>query len=66
MRTLLSKSFPLIYVDPPYAQSSSLTAWNKSLDWHAVWPEILRLLTADGVIVIHAIEPLNGQPRCCG
>jgi DNA modification methylase len=61
MRTLLSKSFRLIYVDPPYAQSSSLTAWNKSLDWHAVWPEMLRLLTADGVIVIHAIEPLTAR-----
>lgn len=56
-----SQSFPLIYVDPPYGQSNSMTPWNQSLDWHAVWPEMLRLLTDDGVIVIHAIEPLTAR-----
>lgn len=61
LRKLPSQSFHLIYCDPPFGQANTMTEWNVPLDWPAIWPELLRLKTENGVIALHCIEPLTAR-----
>ncbi len=61
LRRLPSRSFELIYADVPYGHKDSPLYWNVGLDWRQIWDQLLRLVTDEGAIVLHANEPLTSR-----
>ena len=57
-RHIPSKSVNLIYINPPF-ESATQNYWDKPLDWKALFAEFFRVLTDDGMLVIHCAIPFN-------
>lgn len=51
------KSINLIYIDPPFGTTKN--KWDESLDWSKLFKEFFRVLTDDGMLVIHCSIPFN-------
>lgn len=54
---LNDNSFDLIYTSPPYGITEA--EWDKPLNWDMLFPEMWRVLKADGIIVLHASMPFT-------
>lgn len=54
---LPSESVNLIYIDPPFGTTRQ--PWDESLDWQWIFKEFFRILSKDGMIVIHCSVPFN-------
>ena len=49
--------FDLLYTNPPFGTTGA--AWDKALDWDALWPEIWRVLKPNGAVVLHCSMPFT-------
>jgi DNA modification methylase len=61
MAKLPDKSVDLIVTDPPYGTTS--LAWDKVLDFEAVWNQYRRIIKENGAIVIFGQEPFSSLMR---
>jgi site-specific DNA-methyltransferase (adenine-specific) len=59
LRGLDDASVDLICTDPPYATLD--IAWDRRIDWHALWPEMARVVTQRGAIVMTAQNPFAAE-----
>ena len=57
------KSVNLIYVNPPFGTTKNY--WDEKQDWHALFAEFFRVLTDDGMLVIHCSIPFNYELIRC-
>jgi len=51
------KSINLIYVNPPFGITNNY--WDEKQDWPALFKECFRVLTNDGMLIIHCSVPFN-------
>jgi DNA modification methylase len=47
----------LIYVNPPFGTTNNF--WDEAQDWPSIFKECFRILTNDGMLVIHCSIPFN-------
>jgi DNA modification methylase len=57
MKKLKSKSINLIYWNPPFGTTANF--WDEKLDWVSIFKECFRILTDDGMLVMHCSIPFN-------
>lgn len=51
------KSINLLYINPPFGTTKQ--TWDDKLDWPSYFKEFFRVLTDDGMLVIHCSVPFN-------
>jgi len=51
------KSVNLIYINPPFGTTRN--DWDEKQNWEALFKEFFRVLTDDGMLVIHCSVPFN-------
>jgi DNA modification methylase len=53
LRKLSTGSVGTVLFDPPYANGATALAWDRMLDWDALWEELLRVIKIDGSIIVN-------------
>ena len=51
------KSVNLLYINPPFGTTGN--SWDEKQDWVSLFAEFFRVLTDDGMLVIHCSIPFN-------
>lgn len=57
MKQIKNKSINFLYINPPFGTTQNF--WDESLDWKVLFAEFFRVLTNDGMLVIHCSIPFN-------
>ena len=59
LQQIPSSTIDAIITDPPYG--TTLATWDIALDMKAIWPEYLRVLKPEGVILIFSAQPFTSK-----